>query len=291
MNLIDGKQIAKDIIEELTEKVSKIEGKPPCIAFIRVGDDPASVSYVRSKNRTAEKIGIEPRLYELPETITQAELLAKVDELNAAEDVHGILIQSPLPGELDEQEAFNRIDPYKDVDGFHVQNAGRIVQEDPDGFASCTPAGIIEICQREGISLEGKHVVVLGRSLIVGKTFSLLAIQKGPQANATVTICHSRTKNLAELTSQADVLVAAIGRPEMVTADMVKEGAVVIDVGINRVEDASKKKGYKLVGDVKFDEVAPKTSRITPVPGGVGPMTVAMLMKNTVKGFELQTQG
>ncbi len=288
MKLIDGKQIARDIVDELTQKVANIEGSKPCIAFIRVGDDPASVSYVRGKNQTAEKIGIRPLLFAFEETITQEELFAKIDELNADPDVNGILIQSPLPSHLDEQAAFNRIDPIKDVDGFHVVNAGRVVQEDPTGFVSCTPAGIIEICQREGISLEGKHVVVLGRSLIVGKTFSLLAMQKGPHANATVTVCHSRTQNLKEITRQADVLVAAIGRPEMVTGDMVKEGAVVIDVGINRVEDASKKRGYKLVGDVKFDEVSSIASRITPVPGGVGPMTVAILMKNTVKAHELQ---
>lgn len=288
MKLIDGKQIARDIVDELTSIVSQIKGAKPCIAFIRVGEDPASVSYVRSKNQTAERIGIRPLLFTFEDTITQDVLFAKIDELNADSSVNGILIQSPLPSQLDEQSAFNRIDPIKDVDGFHVVNAGRIVQEDPAGFVSCTPAGIIEICQREGIPLEGKHVVVLGRSLIVGKTFSLLAMQKGPHANATVTVCHSRTRNLKEITRQADVLVAAIGKPEMVAGGMVKEGAVVIDVGINRVEDSSKKKGYKLVGDVNFSEVSPLASRITPVPGGVGPMTVAILMKNTVKAYELQ---
>lgn len=291
MKLIDGKQIASDIVDELTQEVAAIDGAKPCIAFIRVGEDPASVSYVRGKNRTAEKIGIKPLLFTFDEDVSQDTLFAKVDELNQDPSVNGILIQSPLPRHLDEQAAFNRIDPDKDVDGFHVVNAGRIVQEDASGFVSCTPAGIIEICRREGISLEGRHVVVLGRSLIVGKTFSLLAMQKHPHANATVTVCHSRTKNLAEITKQADVLVAAIGRPEMVTADMVKEGAVVIDVGINRVEDTTKKRGYKLVGDVNFDEVAPLASQITPVPGGVGPMTVAMLMKNTLKAFNLQKPG
>ncbi len=288
MNLIDGKKIASDIVDELTQKVSAIDGNKPCIAFIRVGEDPASVSYVKSKNRTAEKIGITPLLFTFDNTISQEELFAKVDALNEDPSVNGILIQSPLPSHLNEQDAFNRIDPNKDVDGFHVVNAGRVVQEDPDGFVSCTPAGIIEICKREGIKLEGKHVVVLGRSLIVGKTFSLLAMQKGAHANATVTVCHSRTRNLKEITRQADVLVAAIGRPEMVTGDMIKEGAVVIDVGINRVEDASRKRGYKLVGDVNFDEAALIASKITPVPGGVGPMTVAILMKNTVKAYALQ---
>ena len=289
MKLIDGKRIASDIVGELTREVAAIDGAKPCIAFIRVGEDPASVSYVRGKNRTAEKIGIRPLLFTFDEDISQEELFAKVDELNQDSSVNGILIQSPLPKHLDEQAAFNRIDPNKDVDGFHVVNAGRVVQEDATGFVSCTPAGIIEICRREGISLEGKHVVVLGRSLIVGKTFSLLAMQKHPNANATVTICHSRTKNLVDITRQADVLVAAIGKPEMVTGDMVKEGTVVIDVGINRIDDSSKKKGYKLVGDVKFDEVAPLASAITPVPGGVGPMTVAMLMKNTLKAYKLQS--
>lgn len=288
MELIDGKQIASDIVDELTREVATIEGEKPCIAFIRVGEDPASVSYVRGKNRTAEKIGIRPLLFTFDEDVSQEELFAKVDELNGNPSVNGILIQSPLPKHLNEQAAFNRIDPDKDVDGFHVVNAGRVVQEDAAGFVSCTPAGIIEICRREGISLEGKHVVVLGRSLIVGKTFSLLAMQKHPYANATVTICHSRTQNLADITRQADVLVAAIGSPEMVTADMVREGAVIIDVGINRVDDASKKRGYKLVGDVNFDEVSPRASKITPVPGGVGPMTVAMLMQNTLKAFKLQ---
>lgn len=288
MELIDGKQIASDIVDELTREVATIEGEKPCIAFIRVGEDPASVSYVRGKNRTAEKIGIRPLLFTFDEDVSQEELFAKVDELNGNPSVNGILIQSPLPKHLNEQAAFNRIDPDKDVDGFHVVNAGRVVQEDAAGFVSCTPAGIIEICRREGISLEGKHVVVLGRSLIVGKTFSLLAMQKHPYANATVTICHSRTQNLADITRQADVLVAAIGSPEMVTADMVREGAVIIDVGINRVDDTSKKRGYKLVGDVNFDEVSPRASKITPVPGGVGPMTVAMLMQNTLKAFKLQ---
>ncbi|EDY81118.1 tetrahydrofolate dehydrogenase/cyclohydrolase, NAD(P)-binding domain protein [Verrucomicrobiia bacterium DG1235] len=290
MKLIDGKQISQDIVSELTTEVAELKGTKPCIAFIRVGEDPASVSYVRQKNRTAEKIGITPLLFELPETVTQEELFAKVEELNADKTVNGILIQSPLPKHLDEQAAFNLIDPNKDVDGFHVQNAGRVVQEDPDGFVSCTPAGIIEICKREGISLEGKHVVVIGRSLIVGKTFALLAMQKGPHANATVTVCHSRTKNLPEVVRAADVVVAAIGRPNFVTADMVKDGAVVIDVGINRVEDPSKKSGYRIVGDVDFAAVEPKASRITPVPGGVGPMTVAMLMKNTFKAYQLQSR-
>lgn len=288
MKNIDGKQIAKDIVSELTQEVEALNGEKPCIAFIRVGDDPASVSYVKSKNQTAEKIGITPILLALDESITQDQLLEKVGELNDNPQINGILIQSPLPKHLDEQAAFNHIDPLKDVDGFHETNAGRLVQEDSRGFVSCTPAGIVEICKREGIKMEGKHVVVLGRSLIVGKTFALLAMQKGEYANATVTVCHSRTQNLAEITRQADILVAAIGRPEMVTADMVSKDTVVIDVGINRVEDPTRKRGYRIVGDVKFAEVEPIASRITPVPGGVGPMTVAMLMSNTLKAYKLQ---
>lgn len=288
MKLIDGKQISKDIANELAERVSSIEGEKPCIAFIRVGEDPASVSYVKSKNRTAEKIGIKPLLFALEDTTAQEQLFELIDKLNADSSVNGILIQSPLPNGLDEQAAFNRIDPLKDVDGFHEINAGRIVQENDKGFASCTPIGIIEICKREGISLKGKRVVVLGRSQIVGKTFALLAMQNNEFANATVTVCHSRTKDLPSVTREADILVAAIGRPKMVTADMVKDGAVVIDVGINRVEDATAKRGYRIVGDVDFEAVEPKVSRITPVPGGVGPMTVAMLMMNTVKAYDLQ---
>lgn len=288
MKRIDGKRISQEIVAELTAEVAALQGPQPCIAFIRVGADPASISYVRSKGRTAEEIGIKSLTIEMPETTSQDQLFATIDRLNADATVHGILLQSPLPRGLDEQSAFNRILPEKDVDGFHVENAGRVVQEDPDGFASCTPAGIIEICRREGISLDGKHVVVIGRSLIVGKTFALLAMQKGPNANATVTVCHSRTRNLPEIVRLGDVVVAAIGRPLFVTADMVKPGAVVIDVGINRVEDPSRKAGYRLVGDVDFDAVEPIASRITPVPGGVGPMTVAMLMANTLKAYRLQ---
>ena len=255
---------------------------------MRVGEDPASVSYVTKKEKTAAEIGVTSRIILPPVTITQAELFALIDGLNADPTVDGILVQSPLPKHLDEVAVFRRVSPDKDVDGFNTLNLGKVAQEDDTGFVSCTPAGIMELLARSGTDLKGKHVVVLGRSLIVGKPIALLALQKRAGANGTVTICHSGTTNLAALTRQADVLIAAIGRPEFVTADMVKPGAVVIDVGINRVPDATKKTGYRLTGDVHFPSVAPLCAKITPVPGGVGPMTVAMLMKNTVKAFHLR---
>ena len=287
MQIIDGNAIAASIIAELTTEVATLGDKKPTIAFIRVGNDPASVSYVSKKEKTAQKIGIMSQLTLLPEDISQDALFARIDELNADPNVHGILIQAPLPNHIDETATFNRVLPAKDVDGFNTANIGKLCQEDPGGFVACTPAGIVQLIQRSGIETEGKHVVVLGRSQIVGKPAALLLIQKATPGNATVTICHSRTTNLPSITRQADILIAAIGRPNFVTGDMVKEGVNVIDVGINRVEDARKKRGYRLVGDVDFDQVAPKAAHITPVPGGVGPMTVAMLMKNTVKAFKL----
>ncbi len=286
MELIDGNQIAADIIAELKTQIAAIQGRKPCLALVRVGDDPASVSYVRKKEKTAAEIGLISRILLQPEAITQEALFSLVDGLNADSSVDGILIQSPLPGHIDEVAVFRRIAAHKDVDGFHTINLGKVAQEDESGFVACTPAGIMELLRRSGTDLKGKHVVVLGRSLIVGKPVALLALQKKAGANGTVTVCHSGTSNLASLTRLADVLIAAIGRPEFVTADMVKPGAVVIDVGINRVPDASKKTGYRLTGDVHFPSVSTLASRITPVPGGVGPMTVAMLMKNTVKAFQ-----
>lgn len=283
MQIINGNEIAASIISELKLEVSTIKGRQPCLALVRVGHDPASVSYVRKKEKTAAEIGVESRIILPPETITQAELETLIDELNADESVDGILVQSPLPKPLDELAIFGRVSPAKDVDGFHTVNLGKVAQEDDSGFVSCTPAGIMELLQRSNIDLRGKHMVVIGRSLIVGKPVALLAMQKKAGANATVTICHSATVNLPAITQQADVIIAAIGRPHFVTSDMVKPGAVVIDVGINRIADSTRKSGYRLVGDVDFDGVSPKVSHITPVPGGVGPMTVAMLMKNTVK--------
>lgn len=287
MTLIDGNKIAADIIAELTAEVAQIQGRKPCLALVRVGDDPASVSYVTKKEKTSEQIGITGKVILPPVTISQNELFALIDQLNADPAVDGILVQSPMPKQIDEVAVFRRIAPQKDVDGLGTMNLGKVAQDDETGFVSCTPAGIMELLARSGVDLKGKHVVVLGRSLLVGKPVALLALQKKAGANGTVTVCHSQTANLPEITRQADILIAAIGRAEFVKADMVKQGAVVIDVGINRVADASKKSGYRLVGDVQFSAVAPKCSQITPVPGGVGPMTVAMLMKNTVKAYRL----
>lgn len=286
MQLIDGNAISTSIIEELKTEVAGFKGKQPAITFIRVGDDPASVSYVNKKEKTANAIGIRSQLIRLPIDISQVELFAYIDQLNADPEIHGILIQAPLPKHIDETATFNRVLPGKDVDGFNTVNIGKLCQEDNSGFIACTPAGIVQLIHRSGIETEGKHVVVLGRSQIVGKPAALLMMQKNIPGNATVTVCHSRTTNLPSITRQADVLIAAIGRPNFVTADMVKDNVSVIDVGINRIEDPGKKKGYRLVGDVDFEAVASKAKHITPVPGGVGPMTVAMLMQNTVKAFK-----
>ena len=283
MELIDGNKIAADIIAELKAEVAGFTGRKPCLTLVRVGEDPASVSYVTKKQKTSAEIGIESRLIFPPVTISQGELFALVDQLNADPGVDGILVQSPLPKHLKELAVFGRIAAAKDVDGFHTLNLGKLAQEDDTGFVACTPAGIMELLRRSGVQLSGKHVVVLGRSLIVGKPAALLAMQRKAWANATVTVCHSQTANLPALTRQADVLIAAIGKAEFVTADMVKPGAVVIDVGVNRVPDSTRKSGYRLTGDVHFPTVSPLCSKITPVPGGVGPMTVAMLMKNTVR--------
>lgn len=283
MSLIDGNHIAETIIAELKAHVAALPGRKPCLALVRVGEDPASVSYVRKKEKTAAEIGVESRVILPPVTISQSELESLIDDLNADPTVDGILVQSPLPRPLNELAVFRRVSPDKDVDGFHTVNLGKLAQDDDSGFVSCTPAGIMELLARSGVDLAGKHVVVVGRSLIVGKPVALLALQKRAGANGTVTVCHSGTRDLPALTRQADVLIAAIGRPEFVTGNMVKPGAVVIDVGINRVSDSSKKTGYRLTGDVHFSSVEPKASLITPVPGGVGPMTVAMLMRNTVK--------
>jgi methylenetetrahydrofolate dehydrogenase (NADP+)/methenyltetrahydrofolate cyclohydrolase len=286
--IIDGNAIAGQIIEELRVEVSALpENERPCIHLVRVGEDPASVSYVKKKQDTAAKIGMKGLVTVLPESTTQAELFALLKQLNDDPSVHGILVQAPLPKHMSERETFNFISPKKDVDGLNAASVGRIVQDDESGFASCTPSGIVELLRRTGVKTAGKHVVVLGRSLLVGKPAALLMLQKGPFADATVTVCHSRTQDLPSVTRQADILIAAIGKPRFVTRNMVKEGAVVIDVGINRIADASRKTGTRLVGDVDYDEVMPIASAITPVPGGVGPMTVAMLMKNTLKAWKI----
>ena len=288
MELIDGNQIAANIVAELKAQVAGFAGRKPCLALVRVGDDPASVSYVKKKDKTAAEIGVTSRVILPPVTISQAELFALITSLNADPTVDGILVQSPLPKHIDEVAVFRHVAPEKDVDGFNTLNLGKVAQEDESGFVACTPAGIMELLARSGVDLKGKHVVVLGRSLIVGKPIALLALQKKAGANGTVTICHSATRDLPAITRQADVLIAAIGRAEFVTPEMVKPGAVVIDVGINRVPDPARKTGYRLTGDVQFETVAPLCAKITPVPGGVGPMTVAMLMKNTVKAYQLQ---
>ena len=285
MEVIDGNAVASDLLEELAKKVHAFEGRKPCVVFIRVGEDPASVSYVRKKEKTAAKIGIESRLLVYPESLTEDELLDKISKLNEDPSVHGILVQAPLPSHMDDRKVFNHVSPNKDVDGFNATNLGLLCQENEDAFASCTPAGILELLKRTKVDTTGKHVVVLGRSLIVGKPVGMLLLQKGVPGNATVTYCHSRTPDLANHTRQADILIAAIGKPHFVDKSMVKPGAIVIDVGINRIPDESRKSGFRLVGDVDFEEVAPVSSHITPVPGGVGPMTVAMLMKNTVNAF------
>ncbi len=280
MELIDGNQIAATLIAELKAEVATFPGRRPCIALVRVGDDPASVSYVKKKEKTAAEIGVTSRIILPPVSISQAELFALIDQLNADDTVDGILVQSPLPKHIDEVGVFRRVAPEKDVDGFNTLNLGKVAQEDETGFVACTPAGIMELLARSGVDLKGRHVVVLGRSLIVGKPVALLALQKKAGANGTVTICHSATSNLPAITRQADVLIAAIGRPEFVTADMVKPGAVVIDVGMNTNEAG------KLCGDVDFDGVREVAGWITPVPGGVGPMTRAMLLVNTLEAAE-----
>jgi methylenetetrahydrofolate dehydrogenase (NADP+)/methenyltetrahydrofolate cyclohydrolase len=275
--IIDGKKISQEIKDELKEKVAALkgQGKEICLAVIQVGNDPASSVYVGNKKKACAYIGIESLSYELPEETTQEELLALVEKLNNDDKVNGILVQLPLPKQIDEEKVIQAIAPQKDVDGFNEKNVGALVVGSK-GFVSCTPYGIIQLLKRSGVEISGKHCVVIGRSNIVGKPMSLLLLRE----NGTVTICHSRTKNLKEITSQADILVVAIGKPKFIDETYVKEGAVVIDVGIHRDEN------NKLCGDVDFDKVAPHTSAITPVPGGVGPMTIAMLMHNCVSSVE-----
>ncbi|MEE1028113.1 MAG: bifunctional methylenetetrahydrofolate dehydrogenase/methenyltetrahydrofolate cyclohydrolase FolD [Agathobacter sp.] len=277
-NLIDGKKISQEIKDELKAKVAELksEGTVCSLAVIQVGNDPASSVYVNNKKKACAYIGIESVAYELPEETTEEELLGIIDKLNKDDKINGILCQLPLPNHIDEDKVINAISPKKDVDGFHPQSVGSLVIGQP-GFVSCTPAGIIQLLKRSNVEIEGKHCVVIGRSNIVGKPMALLMLQE----NATVTVCHSRTKNLKEICKQADILIVAVGKKEFVTADFVKEGAVVIDVGIHRDEN------NKLKGDVLFDEVKDIASYITPVPGGVGPMTIAMLMNNCVEALSI----
>jgi methylenetetrahydrofolate dehydrogenase (NADP+)/methenyltetrahydrofolate cyclohydrolase len=286
--LIDGIAIARSIREEVTIEVAKLvaRGITPGLAVVLVGEDPASEVYVRNKGRACDEAGMHSVTIKLPATTTQAELLAEVKRLNGDRAIHGILVQMPLPKHLDPDVVIRTILPEKDVDGFHPVNVGKSLIGDRDGFVPCTPAGVQEMLARSGTATKGKECVIVGRSNIVGKPMMALMVQPDPNANATVTVCHSATQNLKEHTLRADILIVAAGKPKMVTGDMVKEGAVVIDVGINRVEDASAKSGYRLVGDVDFESARQRASKITPVPGGVGPMTIALLLKNTVRAAE-----
>ena len=283
--IIDGNLISKQILDELTIEIAAIEGQQPRITFVRLGEDPASVYYVNKKQKTAMEIGMDSNVCVLPENTSESVLLNVIDKLNNDTSVHGILVQSPLPKVINEKVIFNRVHPDKDVDGLNIKNFGRLCQEDIDGFIACTPAGIIELLNRSDVEINRKHAVSVGRSLLVGKACALLLMQKNLNGNATVSICHSQTQGLSSITRQADILIAAMGKAKFITSSMVKPGAVVIDVGINRIADDSTKRGYRIVGDVDFEGVLPLASKISPVPGGVGPMTVAILMRNTLKAY------
>lgn len=288
MVLLDGKKTSQELKEEIAASVAVLrqEGKKvPHLAAVIVGNDGASLTYVSSKVKSCEQVGFQSTLVKLPEDTTEEALLEKVKELNANADIDGYIVQLPLPKHIDEEKVLLAIDPKKDVDGFHPANFGRMALE-LESFIPATPYGIMQLLERYDIATQGKHAIVIGRSHIVGRPISILLSQKGKYANATVTLAHSRTKDLKTLVLQADIVVSALGIPHFVTADMIKPGAVVIDVGITRVSDANTPKGYRIVGDVDFGQVAPKTSFITPVPGGVGPMTIAMLLKNTLLARE-----
>ena len=284
-NLIDGRASAEKVYVDLRREIAELKDKgvTPGLAVVLVGDNPASRAYVRSKDKMCRELGLYSLKLELPASTTQSELLSRVEQLNRDASIHGILVQSPPPKHIDEATIVRALDPRKDVDGFHPENVAKLVLEDASGFVPCTPLGVQRLLLESNVEISGAHVVVLGRSMIVGKPLALLLMQKNKLGNATVTVVHSRSRDLAQITRSADILIAAIGRAEFLKADHVREGAVVIDVGINRVEDAANPRGYRLVGDVAFDEVSKKASAITPVPGGVGPMTIAMLMANTVK--------
>lgn len=285
-SIIDGKAIAAQVNDETAKAVSALArnyNTQPGLAVVLVGDDPASKVYVGMKVKRCAELGIFSEKRILPADASQEDVLKVVRELNGRDDIHGVLVQSPPPPQIDEAKIVESIDPAKDVDCFHAVNVGKMFMGDESGFVPCTPYGVMMLLERSGVKTEGKHAVVLGRSNIVGKPMMALLSRKGKSGNCTVTMCHSRTANIADHTRRADILIAAIGKPEFVRGDMVKEGCVIVDVGINRVDDPSSSRGYRLVGDVAYDEVAEKASMITPVPGGVGPMTIAMLMRNTVK--------
>jgi methylenetetrahydrofolate dehydrogenase (NADP+)/methenyltetrahydrofolate cyclohydrolase len=293
MILLDGKKLSEEILNEITEEVKTIKakgGKVPHLAAIIVGSDGASETYVNNKVKSCERVGFKSTHVKLPENTTEQELLEHVKAINNNPDIDGLIVQLPLPKHLSADKITNTIVPEKDVDGFHPSNVGRMALGLPS-YISATPNGVLEILSRYKIPTEGKHCVVLGRSNIVGSPMSILMSKNAYPGNSTVTICHSKTSNLKEITRQADILIVAIGRPEFVTADMVKEGAVVIDVGIHRISDTSKKSGFRLIGDVKFDEVSAKSSYITPVPGGVGLMTICSLLSNTLKASKKEIYG
>ena len=283
--IIDGNAIGRQVREELRAEVAdmKARGIVPGLTVVLVGEDAASQVYVRMKGKAADELGMKSDTIRLPADTTEADLLALIDRLNADRAVHGILVQLPLPKHINSQRVLYRMSPDKDVDGFHPVSVGRLVIGDRTGFRPCTPAGVQELIVRSGVDPRGQHLVVVGRSLIVGRPVANIFLQDAPGANATVTVCHTKTRDLASITRQGDILVVAAGRPEVVTGEQIKPGAVVIDVGVNRVEDPAAAKGYRLVGDVKFSEAVEVASLITPVPGGVGPMTIALLMKNTVQ--------
>ena len=290
--LINGRAVAEKIYAELRGEIAELksQGATPGLAVVLVGDNPASRAYVRAKDKMCRDLGLHSVKLELPAATTQEELLARVEELNCDPAIHAILVQSPPPKQIDEAAIVRALHPEKDVDGFHPLNVAKLALGDVTGFVPCTPLGCQRLLIESGVEIEGAHVVVLGRSMIVGKPLALLLMQKEKGANATVTVMHSRSRKLTEITRSADILIAAIGQSEFVKAEHVREGTVVIDVGINRVPDASNERGYRLVGDVAFDEVAAKAAAITPVPGGVGPMTIAMLMSNTLKACRQQTR-
>jgi methylenetetrahydrofolate dehydrogenase (NADP+)/methenyltetrahydrofolate cyclohydrolase len=284
-NLIDGRAIAEKVYVDLRREIAELgsKGVTPGLAVVLVGDNPASRAYVRSKDKMSRELGLHSVKLELPASTTQAELLARVEELNRDPAIHGILLQSPPPKQIDEAAIVRALDPRKDVDGFHPQNIAKLALGDSTGFVPCTPLGIQRLLIESKIEISGAHVVILGRSMIVGKPLALLLMQKNKDADATVTVVHSRSRDLEKITRSADVLIAAIGLANFVKSEHVRNGAVIVDVGINRVEDATNERGYRLVGDVAFDEVAKKAAAITPVPGGVGPMTIAMLLRSAVR--------
>jgi methylenetetrahydrofolate dehydrogenase (NADP+)/methenyltetrahydrofolate cyclohydrolase len=287
-NLIDGRAIAAQIQSELTARVAELirRGTNPGLAFVRVGEDPASKVYVGRKEKACAELGIVSETHVLPEMASEAELLALIAKLNSAKHLHGILVQAPLPKQIREAVIYASVLPSKDVDGFHPVNVGKLMLGDESGFKPCTPAGVVELLVRSGVKTEGAEVVVLGRGNIVGKPMAAMLCQKGKSANSTVTICHSATRDIKTHCRRADIIVAAMGVAEFVKADMVKPGAVVMDVGVNRIPDATSKTGTKLVGDVDFKNIQPIAGKITPNPGGVGPMTIAMLLQNTVRAAE-----